>query len=218
MHRQPRLFADSADVNEVGELLADRLVYGVTTNPTILERAGRSVRDIPDLYARWEAEGAREIFFQTWGESIRAMLDNARPLVALGELVVVKVPATRDGFAVASELVAEGVTVLVTAVYTPAQALVAATIGARYIAPYLGRIQDAGRDGIAEVCAMQALVDGSRTDVLAASLRTPAAIVALAGGGVRFFTAAPAVIIAAVSDDVSVAAAADFEAAATRIS
>jgi transaldolase len=216
MQRELRFYADSADVTEVSALVTDRLVHGVTTNPTILERAGRSVRDIPELYARWEAEGAREIFFQAWGEDIGAMLDNAESILSLGQLAVVKVPATRTGFAAAAALVAEGATVLVTAVYAQAQALAAATIGARYIAPYLGRLRDAGRDGVAEISAMQALVAGSGTDVLAASLRTPADIVALAAEGVPYFTAAPAVILAALQSDVSDSSATEFEAAVAR--
>jgi transaldolase len=214
--REFRFYADSANVEEVRGLLADRLVYGVTTNPTILERADRSVRDIPQLYARWEAEGAREIFFQAWGENAAAMIANARHLAALGSKVVVKVPATRDGFTAAAVLIGAGTTVLVTAVYAQAQALAAATIGARYIAPYLGRLNDSGRDGVAEIAAMQALVAGSGTDVLAASLRTPNDIVCLAAAGVPYFTAAPSVILAALSSDVSDRSAQEFEDAVER--
>jgi len=214
--RELRFYADSANVEEVSDVLADGLVHGVTTNPTILERADRSVRDIPQLYARWEAEGAREIFFQTWGDSAKAMIGNAERLAALGSRIVVKVPATRDGFTAAAALVSTGATVLVTAIYAQAQALAAATLGARYIAPYLGRLNDSGRDGVAEIAAMQALVAGSGTDVLAASLRTPGDIVSLAMVGVPFFTAAPAVILAALYNDVSDRSAQDFEGAVAR--
>lgn len=55
----PRLYVDSADVDRVSRLLAAGVVHGVTTNPTILERGGRTAADIPELYARWEAECAR---------------------------------------------------------------------------------------------------------------------------------------------------------------
>lgn len=216
MTQERRFYADSAIVDDVSDVLANGLVHGVTTNPTILERAHRSVRDIPQLYAQWEAEGAQEIFFQTWGDSAKSMLANAERLAALGSRVVVKVPATRHGFTVAAALVDAGTTVLVTAVYAQSQALVAATLGARYIAPYLGRLNDAGRDGVAEISAMQALVAGSGTDVLAASLRTPEDIVSLAVGGVPFFTAAPAVILAALSNDVSERSAVEFEDAVAR--
>lgn len=217
MTNELRFYADSADVDEVSTLLNDGLVSGVTTNPTILERSGRSLSELPWLYSRWESEGAREVFFQTWGATTDAMLENGRRLLDIGPRVVVKVPATREGFGAAATLVASGTSVLLTAVYSQAQALAAATIGVRYIAPYMGRLEDAGRDGVAEISAMQRLVAGTGTDVLAASLRTPEAIVALASAGIPFFTAAPSVLLAALHDDVSDDSAEAFEAAAGRL-
>ena len=216
MTTDPRFYADSADVEAVSELLSAGLVHGVTTNPTILERGGRSVTEIPDLYARWESEGAKEIFFQTWGASTDELLTHADGILSLGDLAVVKVPATRIGFAAASALVERGASVLITAVYSPAQALAAATIGVRYIAPYLGRLNDAGKDGAAEIGRMQELVAGSGTDVLAASLRSPSDLVDLALRGVPYFTAAPQVLLAALQHDISDSSAAEFEAAVAR--
>ncbi|MEV8265990.1 transaldolase family protein [Microbacterium sp. NPDC076911] len=214
----PRLYVDSADLDQVRDLLADSLVHGVTTNPTILERCGRTVAEIPDLYARWVEQGAQEVFFQTWGEDAAAMLRNADKIVGLGDKVAVKVPATRAGFTASRELVASGATVLVTAVYSVAQALAASAYGARYIAPYLGRLRDSGRDGSALIAEMQAVCAGSHTDVLAASLRSPADLVELRHHGVSYFTAAPEVIEAMLSDEISSSSAAEFEAAIARIS
>ena len=216
MSRDRRFYVDSAQVAEVSELLRDGLVHGVTTNPTILERAQRSAADSPELYARWVAEGAQEVFFQAWGESTRALLRNAEDILALGPKAVVKVPATRAGFAAAVALKREGATVLLTAVHSPSQALMAASLGVRYIAPYLGRMQDSGLDGVAEIATMTSMVADTATDVLAASLRTPDAIVALAEVGVRYFTAAPAVILAVLQHDVSDRSSAEFEAAVAR--
>ncbi|MBG6238661.1 transaldolase [Mycetocola sp. CAN_C7] len=212
----PRFYADSADVDAVTELLADGLVHGVTTNPTILERGGRTVTDIPELYARWDAEGAREIFFQAWGATTAEMLGHADAILTLGDKAVVKVPATRIGFAAASALARRGADVLVTAVYSPAQALAAATLGARYIAPYLGRLNDAGRDGLSEISVMQELVAASGTEVLAASLRSPGDIVDLALHGVTCFTAAPRVLLEALQHEVSDRSSAEFDAAVAR--
>lgn len=212
----PRLYVDSADMDAIEPLLRDRLVSGVTTNPTILERSGHSVREIPELFAAWDAHGAGEIFFQTWGRDTDDFLRNAEKLRSLGERVVVKVPATRAGFAAASSLISEGVPVLITAVYSAAQAWAAASLGARYIAPYLGRLRDAGRDGVAEIAHMATVVDGSETSVLAASLRSPNDIIALHDEGVMCFTAAPSVLDAIFVDEASEAAAVEFEAAVRR--
>lgn len=214
----PRLYVDSADVDRVGELLRAGLVSGVTTNPTILERSGVRVGEIPDFYQRWVDEGAGEVFFQTWGTDASAMLRHAEELLAVGDRVGVKVPATREGFEAARTLIDGGATVLVTAVYSVAQALAAASYGARYIAPYLGRLRDADLDGTAFIARMQEVCEGSGTDALAASLRSADDIVELRLAGVPYFTAAPDVVLALLQDDVSDRSAEEFEAAIARIS
>lgn len=213
----PRLYVDSADCEQVSRLLSAGVVHGVTTNPTILERGGRTAAEMPDLYARWVAEGAREIFFQTWGADRGELLRNAERIRALGDRIAVKVPATTEGFAAASALVQDGASVLVTAVYSIGQAIAAASIGARYIAPYLGRLRDSGMDGEALIAAMQAACAGSGTDVLAASLRSAADIVSLRAVGVPCFTAAPDVLDELLQHDVSDRSAAEFDAAMGRL-
>ncbi|MEJ1090394.1 transaldolase family protein [Microbacterium istanbulense] len=213
----PRLYVDSADVERVGALLASGVVRGVTTNPTILERGGRTAAEIPELYARWVAEGAQEVFFQTWGGDAASFLRNAETIRTLGDRVAVKVPATAEGFAAASALVRDGATVLVTAVYSVAQALAAASIGAQYIAPYLGRLRDAGLDGDTLITRMQAVCVDSDTNVLAASLRSADDIVALREAGVPYFTAAPDVIEQMLFHPVSDSSAAEFDAAMVRL-
>ncbi|CAH0251055.1 Transaldolase [Microbacterium oxydans] len=213
----PRLYVDSADTDRVSRLLAAGVVHGVTTNPTILERGGRTAAEIPDLYARWESEGAGEIFFQTWGGDTASFLRNAEGIRALGDRVAVKVPATAAGFAAASALVRDGATVLVTAVYSVAQALACASIGAHYIAPYLGRMRDAGIDGDTVIARMQEVCAGSGSNVLAASLRSADDITGLRLAGVPYFTAAPDVIDQVLFDAVSDSSAAEFEAAMVRL-
>ncbi|WP_431826351.1 transaldolase family protein [Microbacterium algeriense] len=213
----PRLYVDSADVDRVSRLLTAGVVHGVTTNPTILERGGRSASEIPDLYARWVSEGAREVFFQTWGGDTASFLRNAEGIRALGDRVAVKVPATAAGFAAAAALVRDGATVLVTAVYSVAQALACASIGAQYIAPYLGRMRDAGLDGDAVIARMQEVCAGSGSNVLAASLRSADDITGLRLAGVPYFTAAPDVIEQALFHEVSDSSAAEFDAAMVRL-
>ena len=209
----PHLYVDSAAVDAVGSLLEGGLVEGVTTNPTILQRSGRRLGDIPGLYEQWVSQGAREVFFQTWGMDAAELLANAEPIIALGDRVIVKVPATRAGFVATRALTDRGVPVLVTAVYSAGQALAAASYGARYVAPYFGRLGDAGHDAVATIGSMHRMLEGSRTEVLAASLRSPADIVALREQGVARFTAAPVVIESLLLDDVSESSAAEFEAA-----
>lgn len=217
MTHAPRLYVDHANVDTVSRFLRCGIVHGVTTNPSILERGERRADEIPELYRRWEAEGARELFFQTWGSDTASLLRNAEGIRALGDLAVVKVPATREGFAAAATLVSDGASVLVTAVYSVAQALMAASLGVRYIAPYLGRLNDAGFDGEALIAQMQMVCEGSQTDVLAASLRAPSDITALRLLGISYFTAAPEVIEAMLAHELSDRSAGEFEAAMARL-
>jgi len=204
-------YADTADDESVVAALDEGLVSGVTTNPEILQRQGLHLADLERLVPRWVQRGAQRVFLQTWGRTTDAMLHNAQDLLAIDARVAVKVPATSAGAPVVAELAQQGVDVLVTAVYTPAQVVLAASLGAHSVAPYLGRMDDIGRDGAAEIGLMAELLADSTTKVLAASLRTPERIVALAQRGVASFTARPAVIREMFTDSPSSAAADAFE-------
>jgi transaldolase len=127
--------------------------------------------------------------------------------------VLVKLPITRAGAEAARRLIATGVPVTFTACYAVPQVLVAAALGARYIAPYLGRIGDLGRDGHADLIAMQQALDGvgATTRLLVASLRQPTDLSRLAAAGVGCFTMAPALAADLFAIDPTAEAAAQFE-------
>lgn len=211
-----RLYLDTADRAAAEPLLATGIFAGLTTNPTILRRAGLSVTDIPQVHGWARAAGAREIFFQAWGEDPATLVDRGLRLRELGNRVVVKLVASRAGSAACAELAGRGVPTLLTAVYSPGQAMVAAAVGATYIAPYLGRLDDAGRDGHAEVMAMHEVLaaTGAPTKVLLASIRDVPSMVALARVGVDCFTMAPAIAEQFFSDELTAAAVRVFEDAA----
>lgn len=208
-----RLYLDTADRAAAESLLSTGLFAGVTTNPTILKRAAQSVADIPKIYRWAKGAGAREVFFQAWGQDVATLIERGLRLRALGEDVVVKLVASRAGSAACAALAARQVPTLLTAVYTPAQALVAAAAGATYVAPYLGKLQDAGRDGLAEVQTMQEVLaaTGSPTKVLLASIRDTSSMVALARVGVDCFTMAPAVAEELFTDELTAEAVRTFE-------
>ena len=188
-------YIDSADRALVEPVLQTGLVAGMTTNPTLLQAAGVRNDDIPQL-VRWAVEaGARTVFVQAWGADAVEMERRGRELRAIDERVSVKLPITVPGLAAAARLEAEGIPVLVTAVYCAMQVLPALGIGASRIAPYFGRMNDAGRDGFAEIAAMQRIIDasGSPMRILVASLRSPVDAARLAELGVAEFTLSPAV-------------------------
>jgi transaldolase len=208
-----QLYLDTADRSAAESLLATGLFAGLTTNPVILRRAGLGVDDIPEIH-RWAVDaGCREVFFQAWGREAAGLTERGRRLRALGPQVVVKVPASKAGARACAQLSAEGVPTLLTAVHSAGQALVAAAAGATYLAPYLGKLADAGRDGVAEIVAMQELLaaTGGRTKVLLASVRDVPSMVALARHGVDCFTMAPAVAEQLFTDELTARAVSDFE-------
>jgi len=208
-----RLYLDTADRAAAEPLLATGLFVGLTTNPTILQRASLGVSDIPDIY-RWAAgAGAREVFFQAWGQDTATLIQRGQQLRDLGNEVVVKLVASRAGSTACAELAARDVPTLLTAVYAPSQAIVAAAAGATYIAPYLGKLQDAGRDGMADIIAMHQILTatGSQTRVLLASVRDATAIVSLARHGIQHFTMAPSVADQLFADELTADAVRIFE-------
>src|SRR3954451_7359136 len=208
-----RLYLDTADQDAAEALLGTGLFTGLTTNPTILQRASRGVADIPDIYEWATASGAREVFFQAWGQDTGTLVERGRALRELGDEVVVKLVASRAGMAACAELVSDGIPTLLTAVYNPGQAIVAAAAGATYIAPYLRRLTAAGRDGTGDVLAMHELLTAtsSPTKVLLASIPDVPAMVYVARHGVDCFTMAPTVAEQFFADELTAEADRTFE-------
>jgi transaldolase len=209
------LYIDSADRRLISELWSSGVFAGVTTNPTILERADLGQRDVPELYTWLTDLGVPSIYLQVVGRTRDEMLRSAEAYRALGP-VTVKVPATAEGFAAASALVQDGAQVLLTVVYHPVQALMARDCGIQGVAPYVGRMTDAGRNGVESVIAMQRAIGTEPTRVLAASLRSADDIARLAAAGVPDFTIGGALAQAVLDDELTRAAVDDFEAATAR--
>lgn len=210
------LLLDSADPAQWREWLPSGLFRGVTCNPTLLRRAGQpcTIGNLAALSRQALALGAREVHLQAWGADAEALAHCGLALTATApEQILVKLPVTRSGAEAARRLIAGGVPVTFTACYAVPQVLVAAALGARYIAPYLGRISDLGRDGCAELIAMQAALAGvgSSTRLLVASLRQGEDLGRLAGAGLDCFTLSPAIAEALFRCEETNAAARVFE-------
>ena len=216
-----RLYLDSADANAHQKWLPTGLFYGVTCNPLLLERSGVFC-DTGELIALAKhafSLGSQEVHLQAWGDSLESLLRTGRILGHAHPRIVVKLPATQLGATVARLLIKEGISVTLTAVYAVHQVLIAAALGAKYAAPYLGRIEDAGRDGRAEVAMMQKMLNGvnSQTRLLTASIRQVEDISVLAAQGVDTFTFSEAIAAAFFDVPETDKATADFEQAAMRM-
>lgn len=168
------LYLDTANVADVERLARIFPLAGVTTNPSIIAASGESVWDVlPRLQKIVGPQGT--LFAQTMSRDAPGMIAEARQLSKAIPGIVVKIPVNAEGLAAIKALKKEGITTLGTAVYSAAQGLLAALAGAKYIAPYVNRVDAQGGDGIRTVQELQSLLEMHAPDsmVLAASFKTP---------------------------------------------
>jgi len=180
-----RLFLDTASIDEIREINRWGVLSGVTTNPTLVAKENED----PDLV--WKQileEVPGDISLETTALDAEEMYQEGVKLSQMAPNAVVKVPMTPNGLTAGKRLTEQGIRINVTLVFSPAQAILAAEIGAYIVSPFLGRLDDIGSDGMAmlrSVCDIYA-VQGYDTNVLAASLRHPMHVIdaALAGADI----------------------------------
>jgi transaldolase len=189
-----KFFADTAEIAEIRELAATGLLDGVTTNPSLIAKAGRNfietVREICEL-----VEGPVSAEVAALDEE--TMLAEARKLAAIAENVAVKVPLTWAGLKTCRALSQDGIMVNVTLCFSANQALLAAKAGAAFVSPFVGRLDDIGEDGMELIRDIRAIFDNYPelgTEVLAASLRHPRHVTEAALAGADVATVPPAVL------------------------
>ncbi|MBT1177448.1 transaldolase family protein [Bifidobacterium callimiconis] len=191
-----KLLIDDADVNAIRRLIDYYPIDGVTTNPTILARSGRSPFDVLGEIRSIIGPEA-ELHAQVTARDAAGMIEDGRRIAGeLGPNTFAKVPSVPEGFKAMKALVSEGVKVTATAVYTPLQAYLAGKAGASYAAPYINRIDNMGYDGVAVACAIHDIfrANGIACNVLAASFKNSQQVLELAQYGVGAATVASSVI------------------------
>ena len=190
-----QLFLDTTDTAVLKDLAATGLVDGVTTNPTLIAKSGRNMLDvIVEICGLIDGPVSAEVAAM----DAAGMLAEGRKLAGLATNVVVKVPLTRDGLIATREFAAEGIQTNVTLCFSAAQALLAAKAGASYISPFIGRLDDHGAAGMDLITEIRAIYDnyGFDTEILAASIRTPAHVTEAAMSGADCATIPPEVFLA----------------------
>lgn len=216
-----RLYIDSARIEDWERYLATGIFYGVTTNPALLRQAGFefTIEDHARLAQASFDHGSREIHMQVWGRELGALRSIGEKLAAIDPRVTVKVPINPPGVLCARELIESGVNVTLTAVHSAQQVLIAIALGARYAAPYLGRMADAGMDGLAEVTRMGSIVAAMESPLrlLVASIRQTSDLVALAECGLNTFTLRPPLIDDLLQNELTRRAVEVFEEAAGKV-
>lgn len=186
-----RMYLDSADFDEWDSLLKTGIFYGVTTNPSLLERCNQpcTVENLNKM-AKKALEHTNEFFCQAWGSTAEDIYNRALLLSAPDrERITIKIPVHKEGVVAAHRLRKEGVRICLTACYNSKQAMVACGVGAEYIAPHWERITAAGRDGYEETLQIKEIIDtfGGETRVLVASILNAASMARLAAEGLDNF-------------------------------
>lgn len=189
-----KFFVDTADINDIRDLASTGLLDGVTTNPSLIAKSGANFLDlIAQICEVVEGPVSAEVASTDYA----TMLKEGKKLAAIADNVAVKVPLTPAGLKVCKELSNAGTMVNVTLCFSAAQAILAAKAGAKFISPFVGRLDDVGQDGlnlIQDIVTIYENYPDWYTEVLVASVRNPIHILESAKMGAHVVTCPPAVI------------------------
>jgi transaldolase len=177
-----KFFVDTGSVREIESLVPLGIVDGVTTNPSLMAKESGDPRAIIKQICRL-VQGP--VSAEVLATDTAGMIAEGRELATIDEHVVVKVPFTRDGVKAVKVLAGEGIRVNVTLIFSPTQALIAAKVGAAYVSPFVGRLDDIASDGMGLIRQIVEMFDQYEyaTEILVASVRGPMHIVEAARMG-----------------------------------
>jgi transaldolase len=188
-----KLFIDTGNISDIETYAAIGIIDGVTTNPSLMAKeSGDSRQIIKRICEIVKGPVSAEVL----ATDAAGMLREGRELAAIDPHVVVKVPFTKDGVKACKALRGEGIRVNVTLIFSAAQALLAAKVGATYVSPFVGRLDDISTDGMELIQQIVDIYDNYEfeTEVLVASTRHPMHIVQAARMGADVCTCPPSVI------------------------
>lgn len=189
-----KFFVDTADLDEIRGLAATGLLDGVTTNPSLVAKAGRDFKElIKEICGVVDGPVSAEVA----ATDFETMLKEGRLLAGIADNVAVKVPLTPDGLKVCKALSDDGIMVNVTLCFSAVQAVLAAKAGATFISPFVGRLDDIGVDGmelISDIVQIYGNYPEITTQVLVASIRSSKHLHEAALMGADVATIPPAVI------------------------
>jgi|TARA_B100001964_G_C14232200_1_gene600586 transaldolase len=165
-----KIFLDTAEVDAVRKHFSTGLIDGLTTNPTLIRKSGRKHEEV---YQEFKDIGVKDISMEVMGDKSNMVSEGRRLNKKFGNCATIKVPCTPNGLDACRELSKDGIKVNVTLVFSVAQSILAAKSGAKYVSPFVGRVDDNSFGGL---CLVKDIVKiyrehVVRTEVLAASLR-----------------------------------------------
>lgn len=189
-----KFFIDTGNIDEIRELCATGLVDGVTTNPSLVASSGR---DFKSLIAEICELTTGHVSAEVLATDSKGMLEEAKVLSAIADNVCIKLPLTVEGLKACKVLSDDGIATNVTLCFSALQALLAAKAGATYVSPFIGRLDDVGQDGSGLITDIVTIYDNYPalgTQVLAASIRGPQHMLAVAYAGAHVATLPPKVL------------------------
>ena len=188
-----KIFLDTANLESIKMYNDMGLLDGITTNPSLLSKEGgdphKTMEEIVSIIKG-------DVSLEVVATDYEGMMEEGRRLRKYGENVVVKCPMTADGLKACKALTAEGIPVNVTLVFSPNQALLAAKAGAKYVSPFIGRLDDVGKDGMLLIKEIKQIFSNYDfgTQILVASIRHPMHVVDAAKIGADVVTLPAAVL------------------------
>jgi transaldolase len=166
-----KFFIDTAEVDAIKALIPSGFVDGVTTNPTLIARSGRNIKEvIQEICALTDGPVSAEVT----ALDTKGMIEEGKRVAGWADNVCVKLPLTWAGLEATNALSSQGIPINVTLCFSANQALLAAKAGATFISPFIGRLDDIGEDGCDLIAEIRILYDnyGFDTEILAASIRS----------------------------------------------
>ena len=188
-----KIFLDTANLDSIKMYNDMGLLDGITTNPSLLSKEGgdpqKTMEEIVSI-----VKG--DISLEVLSTDYEGMMEEGRKLKKYGDNVIVKCPMTADGLKACKALTAEGIPVNITLIFSPNQAVLAAKAGAKYVSPFIGRLDDIGQDGMNLIKEIKEIFSNYNfsTEILVASVRHPMHVVDAAKIGADVVTLPPAVL------------------------
>ncbi|MFB5632579.1 MAG: fructose-6-phosphate aldolase [Nitrosopumilus sp.] len=189
-----KIFLDTANLESIKKFNDMGLLDGITTNPSLMSKEKGNPKDAMEEITKI-IKG--DVSLEVVSTDFSGMMEEGKRLRQYGDNVVVKVPMTPDGLKACKSLSSEGIPVNVTLVFSPNQALLAAKSGAKYVSPFIGRLDDIGQDGMSLIQDIKDIFKNYphlKTEILVASVRHPMHVVDAAKIGADVVTLPPGVL------------------------
>jgi transaldolase len=188
-----KIFLDTANLQSIKQYNDMGLLDGITTNPSLLAKEGGNPQNaMEEITKIIKGDVSLEVVATDYAE----MMEEGHKLKKYGANVVIKVPMTADGLKACKSFSQEGIPVNVTLVFSPNQAILAAKAGAKYVSPFIGRLDDVGQDGMSLIAEIKQIFSNYdfKTQILVASVRHPMHVVEAAKIGADVVTLPPDVL------------------------